>query len=55
MPDQQSGGNYIKKILKGVKINIITRAAEYSKLINQPNHITKDYLVLTWFLHQTLT
>ena len=29
---------------EGHKINIITRAAGYSQLINQPTHITKDSL-----------
>ena len=32
-----------KENLEGREINIITRAAGYSQLINQPTHITKDY------------
>ena len=33
-----------KENLEGREINIITRAAGYSQLINQPTHITKDSL-----------
>ena len=33
-----------KDNIEGHEINIITRAAGYSQLINQPTHITKDYL-----------
>ena len=32
-----------KENVEGLEINIITRAAGYSQLINQPTHITKDY------------
>ena len=33
-----------KENVEGLEINIITRAAGYSQLINQPTHITKDSL-----------
>ena len=35
-----------KENFEGREINIITRAAGYSQLINQRAHITKDYFIL---------